>query len=247
MKIIHSILFFAVLIFSIFSFISCEKEEGTGGMSSISGNIYNTDYSPGFSEIIDQYAIPDTDVYIIYGDDDTYSDKIETSHNGNFKFEYLREGKYTIFVYSKDSSHSSTSEIIPIKVNVELDRKENKNIGKINIIDELDYNDGSASISGKIYKINWNATYTDINEQYYSPDEDVFLVYGDDLSYFEKTKTRADGSYFFNNLISGDYRIYAFSEDVTQVSVSNTIEISKDTSIVKNNQNIILEDLIIAD
>lgn len=229
------------------SFLSCEKDEGTGGKASISGNVYNTDFSPNFENVVDAYNMPDIDVYIVYGDDETYGDKVNTNFDGSFKFEYLREGDYTIYVYSEDSSRSSISEIIPIKVEVSLGKDENKDIGALNIFNSLDNDDGFASISGKVYKINYNANYTAINEEYYAPDEDVYIVFGDDPTYFEKTKTRADGSYAFTNLIKGDYRVFAFSEDITQTNPSNVIEISKDTIINERHQNIVLQDLVIAD
>jgi membrane-anchored protein YejM (alkaline phosphatase superfamily) len=226
---------------------ACKKEEGTGGMASIRGQVINTDYSPNFENKIDAYNLADEDVFIVYGDDESYSNKITTSHDGTFVFEYLRPGDYTVFVYSDDSSKSSTTNNIPVEIKVSLDKKENKNLGQINVIDELDYDDGAATIYGKVYKINYNATYTSINEEYYAPDEDVYLVYGDDATYFERVKTRGDGSYTFTNLLKGKYRIYVFSEDPTQTVVSNTIEIFKDTTITSNNQNIVLPDLVIAD
>lgn len=243
-KFVASILF--VLLLSL-SFFSCEKDEGTGGRASISGTVFNTDFSSNFESVVDAYNMPDVDVYIVYGDDETYSDKTNTNYNGSFKFEYLREGDYTIYVYSEDSSKNSPSEIIPIKVEVSLDKEENKDVGVVNIFNALDNDDGFASISGKIYKINYNATYTAIYEEYYSADEDVFIVYGDNPTYFDKTKTRADGSYSFNKLIKGDYRVFVFSEDVTQNSASNVVEISKDTIVSLRHQNIVLQDLIIAD
>jgi hypothetical protein len=43
-------------------------------------------------------------VFIIYGDDVSYSDKISAGPDGRFEFKYLREGNYTVYVYSKDST-----------------------------------------------------------------------------------------------------------------------------------------------
>lgn len=234
-----------LLVFTAFS--ACEKSEGLGGTSSIRGNVFNTDYRPNFTSEVSGYDMPDEDVYIVYGSDDTYSDKVSTNYDGTFCFDYLREGNYTVFVYSDDSTMSSTAKNIVVKLELTLDKNENKDVGVINIANELDYDDGGACISGKVYKINYNSNYTTVNEEYYSPDEDVFIVYGNDLTYFDKTKTAADGSFAFNNLIKGNYRIYAFSEDVTMESVSNTVEISIDTVVQSNNQQIVLPDLIIAD
>ena len=41
------------------------------------------------------------DVFIIYSNNtnDLFDDKTETDWNGNFKFEYLRKGNYTVYTY----------------------------------------------------------------------------------------------------------------------------------------------------
>lgn len=46
-----------------------------------------------------------TDVYLIYGDDEFYSDKTETDINGNYEFTYLLKGNYKVFVYSDDDAN----------------------------------------------------------------------------------------------------------------------------------------------
>jgi hypothetical protein len=80
----------------------CLKEPGIGGTSSISGKIYAYDYDAEMNNLRAQYYAPDEDVYIIYGSDSIFSDRIQTSYNGSYRFEYLRPGTYTIFAYSKN-------------------------------------------------------------------------------------------------------------------------------------------------
>ncbi len=80
---------------------SCKKVPGPGGSSSIIGNLQKVSYNSDGS-IFYQYDLAKHDVYIIYGNDETvYDDDVETSYDGNFKFEFLEIGKYQVFVYEK--------------------------------------------------------------------------------------------------------------------------------------------------
>ena len=79
---------------------SCTKEEGQGGSASIKGFVYEYKINAFSLDTTARYAAADQDVYIIYGNEDTfYDDNIKTSYDGSFKFPYLQKGKYTVFVY----------------------------------------------------------------------------------------------------------------------------------------------------
>jgi hypothetical protein len=95
---------FALLLLSGILFISCSKEAGEGGNSTIYGKVIVHNYNSNFTVLNDIYDGADEEVYIIYGDDLSYSERIRTSYNGVYEFKYLRPGNYTIFVYSEDSS-----------------------------------------------------------------------------------------------------------------------------------------------
>lgn len=83
---------------------ACEKDEGEGGNSSIKGSVSVKDYNGTFPVMNSQYPGSGKDVYIIYGDNIGVGDKVEANPEGKFEFNNLREGKYTIFVPSKDST-----------------------------------------------------------------------------------------------------------------------------------------------
>ena len=79
---------------------SCTKEEGEGGSGSIKGFVYEYKINAFSLDTTARYAAADQDVYIIYGNEDTfYDDNIKTSYDGSFVFPYLQKGKYTVFVY----------------------------------------------------------------------------------------------------------------------------------------------------
>jgi len=90
----------------LFTFSSCEKEAGEGGTSSIVGSVYKIDtYFNALTQQEDTlfYQLdPEKDVYIIYSDNENefYDDKVETNWNGQYRFDFLRKGDYTIFTYA---------------------------------------------------------------------------------------------------------------------------------------------------
>lgn len=101
-KILVSLVFILV-------FISCEKDAGEGGNSSIYGKVWVRDYNANFTLLQYWYYGQDEDVFIIYGNNKSYSDKISTNFDGTFEFRYLRPGKYRIYSYSKDSTMVSSA------------------------------------------------------------------------------------------------------------------------------------------
>jgi len=117
-----------------FSSVSCEKEEGIGGTSSITGKVIVRQYNANFTILTESpYYAPDEDVFIVYGDDAIYGDKTSTNYDGTYRFEYLREGKYTIYAYSKDSANYPTQHEIPVIRQVEIPGK-NKDVVVDNIV-----------------------------------------------------------------------------------------------------------------
>jgi len=111
---------------------SCKKEAGEGGDSSIKGTIWVKDYNSTFTTLLSEYSGADEDVYIIYGDNISYGDKIKASPDGGFQFKYLRKGSYTIYVYSKDNTLTSASGKITISKKVEItDKKQTVDAGQI--------------------------------------------------------------------------------------------------------------------
>ena len=88
-------------------FASCEKGPGEGGTSVIEGKVLKYTIT-GIGPTQDSIVFPDAgeDVYIIYSNNegDIYDDKFETNWDGTYRFEYLRKGDYTVFVYHPEDS-----------------------------------------------------------------------------------------------------------------------------------------------
>jgi len=102
---------------------ACEKLPGEGGTSTIRGKVIVREFNNDFTDFRDQYPGAKEDVFIIYGDDEVYGDKFETSYDGTYEFNYLTEGHYKVFAYTDDSIPPFTDERIAVIRQVEITRK----------------------------------------------------------------------------------------------------------------------------
>ena len=118
-----SIFKLVVITVVIFLFNSCKKEAGEGGNSSIKGKVWVINYNSTFTSINNEYVGADEYVYIIYGSDISYGDRTKTTPEGEFEFKYLREGNYTVYVYSKDKTRVSPSGTTAVKVSTNISKK----------------------------------------------------------------------------------------------------------------------------
>lgn len=133
-KRIYSVLLFSAFITISFLFQSCSKSEGPGGSSSIKGKIHVLVYDVA-NNLINEYDAPKEDVYLVYGDVDTfYDDDVETSHDGTFEFNYLRPGKYQLFVYESCTTCPSGKRAVILDLEI-TDKNSTLDIGTVNILD----------------------------------------------------------------------------------------------------------------
>ncbi len=97
-------IFYTITLCSALFISACKKGPGEGGNSSINGRVQVTRYNTTFTTAQGSYYNADEWVYIIYGDDVSYGDRVLTNPDGRFEFKYLRKGNYTVYVYSEDAS-----------------------------------------------------------------------------------------------------------------------------------------------
>ena len=103
---------------------SCTQTPGDGGRASITGHVeeearlvlVNENSAQG-----DPYPARDQNVFLIYGDNVGPDDQVETNHEGNFVFPWLRPGDYTVYVYSEDTSGTNPPQdmVVLQKVTIE--------------------------------------------------------------------------------------------------------------------------------
>lgn len=119
-----------ILTLSLF-YVSCTKGPGTGGRASIVGHVYAMNYSNSFAKIDSGY-LGGYNVYIKYGDEQGISDNTDTDPDGTFKFDFLREGKYSIIVYSKVLFNGALDSAVVLPVEI-TSRKEELSLSDIHI------------------------------------------------------------------------------------------------------------------
>lgn len=132
---------YKVLLSIIIFLSSCEKTPGEGGRASIIGSVEVERRVVISNPETSQDTIPssDTEVFIVYGDNTSPDDRVFTNPDGDFAFNWLRTGDYTIYVYSEDTSEVAYP--IPefaVYNEVVIDgRKDVVDAGLITIYDEL--------------------------------------------------------------------------------------------------------------
>lgn len=105
---------------------------------------------------------------------------------------------------------------------------------------------GNSTITGKVKVRQFNGTFTLLTGVYYGPDEDVYIIYGDDslAAYDDRTRTSASGTYKFEYLRPGTYWLYAYAEDST-LSSTKPIAIFKKVEIESKKQEVLVNDIIV--
>lgn len=127
---------FLILVLVAVVIASCKKGPGQGGKSHIKGKIWVENYNT-LNDIHDTYTLKseypgvDKDVYLIYGDDISYGMKTKSGPDGSFRFDYLREGKYKVYVQSKDTTRTSVSPITTMDTTITLGKTGTKDLGTI--------------------------------------------------------------------------------------------------------------------
>ncbi len=101
---------------------------------------------------------------------------------------------------------------------------------------------GTSVISGKVYAYDYDAEMINLRTQYYAPDEDVFIIYGNDSVYSDRTRTSYDGSYRFGYLRPGTYTIFAYSKNVS-TKLPPAQAVMKTVEIISDGQEIVLPDI----
>lgn len=91
---------FFTAVFTGMALFSCKNDPGPGGQATITGKVQIRDYNSLCIYTGSTYYVPDYDVYIIYGDEASYGDRVRTGPDGTYQFKFMRTGKYKIYAYS---------------------------------------------------------------------------------------------------------------------------------------------------
>ncbi len=74
---------------------------------------------------------------------------------------------------------------------------------------------GNSTIQGKVWVEEWDASFIrhDSLQDRVGMGEDVFIIYGNDVSYGDKKECSYDGRFEFKYLRPGSYTLYVYSKD----------------------------------
>ena len=226
---------------------SCTQDEGFGGNSHIKGVLIEKYYNA--DSTVFQYELPakDEDVFILFGDQNNVGEDTKTSFTGNFQFQYLWPGNYKLYYYS-DNLKVPNGEKEEMVVDISLDKNQTYELDTLYTYKSLSWNEGSAKIKGKIWLINYKNESTPNNlivkDTTAAQEQEVYIVYNNADFYSDRIRTQGDGTFVFNNLLKGHYRIYVFSENVRS-NITGSIIKEAELDIISIDQEEVINDIYI--
>lgn len=212
---------------------SCQKDEGLGGTGSIFGTITEQFYNDDYSLLIHEKPAVDEEVFIVFGNSEELGNRVRTNNQGQFRFKYLYPGSYEVYFKSEDST-SVLNMDREMLYDIELERGEDFDLGRLEKLTSLDFDDGSAMIKGHVIVRDYVDTSTwpnlVVDKTYYATEQEVYLTYNKHTFYDERIRTQTGGVFEFGGLIPGNYVVFLYSDDVTGESdkVSLEFEVSID-------------------
>jgi hypothetical protein len=199
---------FLLFVLSFLLLVSCNKNEGIGGSSHLEGYVYEVIHrDDNFSFTTDTIPGIKKDVFIVYGDDDYIGDDVKTDSNGKYRFDYLRKGNYLLYAYSEYAN--GEKEAISQKVNI---KGKSGNSEPIYIHSGKAY--GTAIIKGRIDAKYYHGTSSLGTEK--ATGIRVYIGHAGEDGYFDDLHS-ADGLFYFQKLLPGEYRIGVETEDKAEI------------------------------
>jgi hypothetical protein len=228
--------------------LSCNKEEGEGGTSSIEGTVTGREFEPARAEITEvivsagselehgDYWILNSPIggtyYYIWYDNPTWIT------NGDPQLEG-RTGIPVVFNYSDSNLEIAANTNLALTSFAGSD---------FSIVVENDILIITQRTAGYVPDANNMTTNFEVNigeqgqDAYYGSqsllaDVEVYILYGDDTIYGDQTRTGGDGEFRFTNLVKGTYTVYVVSQDTinpeTFVKSAVTVSVDKNKSVVE--------------
>lgn len=216
--------------------VSCKRSEGEGGTGTVQGYVKLINHPD------DNYTLPadtmdaaKTDVFIVYGNSDFYGDDVETDDKGFYKFKYLTPGNYTVFAYSTLASGDK----VPVTASISIGKGETGNVPTIYVHQGKAY--GTSIVTGKVYAMYFhNDTY---RGQGWAYEHRVYIRKEGDPYHFDDVRVGLDGVFAFQKLQPGNYEVFTFTENASEVpsplietisveNIGEIIEMEPDTTFV---------------
>lgn len=199
--------FLTIVVFTSLFFLSCISEEGEGGISVVQGYVYTVLHEDDVYEFVaDTFPAAKTDVYIVYGDEPIYGDKMETGYDGFYRFRYLAKGNYMVYAYSTMPNEKK----VAVFDSVTVAYGETKNANNIYIHEGKSIE--TSYIKGEVLATYYNKGYaTSVPTPAYG--ERVYIRRAGAQYQFDEVRTGLDGVFMFQKLDPGVYEVFVFTED----------------------------------
>lgn len=233
---------------------ACNKTEGPGGTSSITGHVKSQNhesadveisevlFSQGLSVEHGDYWILNNPIgaeqFYIYYDNPTWPSESDPGLTG-------RTGIAVEFNYSDSNVEIANNTLSEIETEAADYYTLSRNVDIVTITNKLIGETANADKMTSPFEINTtqsgkNAFLNPINP---AIDEKVYLVYGDNDVFGELERTGGNGEYIFNNLTIGSYTVYCVSKDTlvgSTITISETVEIIENKTIITAGEILIL-------
>lgn len=207
-----------------------DKRKPDEGKYNISGKLYANFYNKNLTAKTGSGYLVDEDVYIVKEGSDPLFFKKETSMaNGAFVFAGLSAGDYKVYAISDDTSHTSASGKIVSELKVSIVNS-NVTIGNL-IVAKEDKRVGAYSVTGSLWALYYDETFTVKTMEGALPEEDVYIARDGQQGYLDKVTTDLRGDFQFEELLPGKYIVYAYSGDTTKMSGSTDVIVKKEITI----------------
>jgi hypothetical protein len=194
--------------------LSCNKNEGLGGSSSIEGYVYNIVHqSDDYSLTPEIIPAVGERVYIIYGEDENepIADKdVRTNQNGMYHFQYLRKGNYIVYAlssYPKELDSKNVAEIKHVRVGSD-----------VALADPIYIHSGSgyglAMIKGSVYAQYFDRSIRPSGDPVPAVETRVYLKRAGDPTHIDDVRVGDQGVFIFTKVPPGKYEVYTTTEEL---------------------------------
>jgi hypothetical protein len=203
-------LWILTLLFIAGLFAACNHDEGLGGSSSIEGYVYNVVHQDdNYSFRTDTFPAAGKKVYISFGDETSVGEDTDAGQNGYYRFDYLREGNYTVYALSE----SQFGEKIAVVQSVNLGKGRSR-APDVYIHSGDAYN--TAMIQGKVYVTYYNKddlVTIDGKHEFPAADTRVYIKNYGEPTAFDDVRTGDTGVFIFGELRTDrQYEVFVHTE-----------------------------------
>jgi len=105
---------------------------------------------------------------------------------------------------------------------------------------------GTSTITGKVTVRDYNGSFPFFYESLPAQELDVYIIYGDATAgYDNRTRTSYDGTYRFDFLRKGNYKIFVYTDDTVNIFSQAQLPVITDVQIDKNKSTIEVPEVIV--